>query len=536
MEKSAKKAGLTVAAMILATLLSKVLGMLRQMLTAGIFAASMEGIAFSAASKIPFAIFDMLFSAAVLGSFLPIYRGSLVGEPERARRFSSSFFTTIAAITAAISLIGVLFAKEILFLAAPSLDAETARLATILLQIMFPAMIFAGAAYTLVGILQSHEKFILPSLVSALSNLVIISYLLLCRSVTGEKAAVGLALAYLASWLVQFLTLAIPLMRAHWFPKLCADIRNPDLRLSLRRSLPVMFGSWLIPMGTLIANFFSSFLDGTAIDTTAGKGAAIVVFENAFSVFSIVTGLLTYGVCNYIFPKLAEKSAEGDNMGFNRAVRGGIFASIAMILPVAAAVWVLSGEGIRLLYLRGNFTEALASAAAEGLRMLAPAMPFYCVTELLSRAFYSCGKVKYPMYAALAGIAANTLVCVSCFFGGALSVSAIALACTAGQITASLTLGALSLRAFPGISHGVRPGKLLITICAAALSMIGMALVHRFFVQKFIKFTSFENFIVIAIVFLVGIVVYLICMMGIKVFPCNPNRRERRNADAKRKP
>ena len=70
-------AGLTVTVMMVATLFAKALGLVRQMMTAGIFAASMEGIAFSAASKIPLAIFDMLFSTAILGAFLPIYKGRL---------------------------------------------------------------------------------------------------------------------------------------------------------------------------------------------------------------------------------------------------------------------------------------------------------------------------------------------------------------------------------------------------------------------------------------------------------------------------
>ena len=86
-------AGFTVAAMIAVTLLAKALGLVRQMMVAGIFAASPEGIAFSAASGIPMAVFDMLFSTAVLGSFLPIYKGKVALEPKSASLFSSSFMT-----------------------------------------------------------------------------------------------------------------------------------------------------------------------------------------------------------------------------------------------------------------------------------------------------------------------------------------------------------------------------------------------------------------------------------------------------------
>ena len=516
MEKQLKKAGFTVAAMILATLFSKALGLLRQMLVAGIFAASTEGIAFSAASKIPFAIFDMLFSAAVLGSFLPIYRGHLTKEPARAKSFSASFFSCVAAATALIAVFGVIFAKPILFLTAPSLDAETARLAANLLRIMFPAMIFAGAAYTLVGILQSHERFLLPALVSALSNLVIIGYLALCGRLDGVRAAYGLAVTYLISWVVQFLTLAVPLMRSRRFPRLTTDFRNADLRLSLRRSLPVMFGSWLLPMGTLTANFFSSFI---------ATGAAIVVFENAFAVFSILTGLLTYGVCNYLFPKLAEQAASDDRTRFGATVRAGLFASFAMILPVALASAILADEGIRLLYLRGNFTEELASAAAVSLRMLTLAMPFCCMTELLSRAFYAGGKVKYPMWAALAGIAVNILFCVLFLANGALSVATVAVSNAAGQITAALVLAALAIQTWPELRHDTKPRKALLLALCAALSggamLAASTVFRRFLEKKDIKFPAFENFITIGIVFCIGIVVYLLCIMGTRIFSSN---------------
>ena len=142
--------GFTVAAMIGVTLLAKILGLVRQTMIAGIFAASPEGIAFSAASGIPLAVFDMLFSTAVLGSFLPIYKGKLISDCQSAKAFSSSFLSAVLLVTSAAAALGVLLARPILSLAAPELDAETAALAVTLMIVIRPARYRSNTIYQLV--------------------------------------------------------------------------------------------------------------------------------------------------------------------------------------------------------------------------------------------------------------------------------------------------------------------------------------------------------------------------------------------------
>ena len=509
-------AGLTVTVMMAATLFAKALGLVRQMMTVGIFAASMEGIAFSAASKIPLAIFDMLFSTAILGAFLPIYKGRLQENNEKAKCFSSSFLSAVAIVTSLIAVLGVIFAEFIIGISAPELDRETAALAATLLRIMFPSMIFAGMAYTLIGILQSHEKFILPALVSAVSNLIMIGYLAFCSVPADKNAAIGLAFAYLISWAAQFMTLAVPLIREKAFPIMTFHIFHADTALALRRALPVMFGSWLIPMITLIANAFSSFVDSGAFTADGVKGAAIVVYENAFSVFSIAAGLLTYGVCNYIFPKLSASAAKKDGEGFSRLIGIGLTVSLALILPIAVAVFLLSEEIISFLYLRGNVTPALAHAAAISLRALILAMPAYGLTELFSRVCYSAGKVRFPMISSLTGIAVTALMGAIFLRAGALSVATVALAASLGQIAAALILFILCFLYFPGVRTVLSLPKLAAIAAGTLLSGCAMTVFKRI-LKQFLNFShTFENFMTITIVFTVGIVVYLLWLVMIK--------------------
>lgn len=510
-KKENNRAVLTVLLMVLATLGAKATGMLRQMMTASIFAAGMEGVAFSAASKIPFAIFDMLFSTAILGSFLPIYRGHLLSDEKRAKVFSSAFFTFTALFTTAIALLGVIFAHPIVSLAAPNLDEETMALAASLLRIMFPAMIFAGMAYTLIGIMQSHEKFLLPATVSAISNAVIIAYLALCGRIESKTTAVfGLAVVYLISWAVQFFTLMLPLLRANRMPHLSPRFRNPDLILAGKRTLPVMFGAWLVPMTTLTANAFSSYIDTSSIDIGASQGAAIVVFENSFSVFSIAGGLMTYGICNYLFPKLSAKFAGGDSDGFGSSARRGLAVSLAVTVPIAITVFLLSDEIIRVLYLRGNFSEGLAEAAAQSLKVLSTALPAYAVIEFLCRTSYSCGKVKYPMTGAIIGILSCLLFAFVFMLTDTLSVTTVALSAALGLMMSAITqLLCLRHLFLTRISKKTLP-KVSIWLLGTSLVAFFMTITHKILKNFMQKATAFQNLVIIAIVFLIGFMVYLI--------------------------
>ena len=509
-------AGTTVALMIGATMVSKVLGMLRQVMTASIFAASMEGIAFSAASGIPLAIFDMLFSTAVLGSFLPIYKGHLDSDGKRAESFSSSFLTGISLITATAAVLGIVLARPIIRLSAPDLDDSTLTLAVLLLRIMFPSMIFAGAAYTLVGILQSHESFLLPALISAVSNFILIVYLALCPKPIGTITAVGFALSYLLSWAAQFLTLAIPLGRKRRLPRLTSHLKTPDTMIAVKRALPVMFGSWLIPMTNLIAKAFSSFVPPEGIEFGAKAGVAIVVYENAFSVFSIAAGLLTYGICNYIFPKLSARFAAGDADGFSRLLQNGFFVALAMALPVSGSLFWLSEEVAELLYLRGSFTIGLASAVGTSLKILALALPAYGMTEFFSRACYACGKVRYPMWAALLGILISLSALTAFFFLNGISVVTVSLSVVFGISAAGLLLLLVCAISFEA-RCGREWGKYAVLFVGYALSFFAMG-ACRGILKHFLHFSeTFRNFLVITIVFTVGFMVYSIWLILVKV-------------------
>lgn len=501
-----KKAGCTVFLMMAATVAAKALGVVRQMLIAAVYGTGYAADAFNAASAIPLTVFDILLGAAIPGAFIPAYNRLLAKKgSERADEFAGRFLNAIFVFTGGLALLGMIFAPQLTELIASELSGETKALALRLLRIMFPMIIFTGGAYTLTGIMQSKGRFMLPAFISSVSNAVMIIYLAVFSRSLGERSIYGLSIASAVSWLAQLLILAVPLAvsgreRFHIRPSL--GIADPDLPAALRAAPPVMVGAWLTPLTLLIGTRFSAI--------AAGEGG-ITVFSNAYHTYILITGILTYSICNYVFPELSRLSAGKDSIRFAAEVRSGLRSALMISLPFTAAVWLLAPQGISALYLRGQFTASGAEQAAAALRFLAISIPAFTMVEVLNRAFYAAGMSRVPMTAALCGIAADAAATAILVYGGFVSgIAAVAVGASCAQITAAAILVCFSLKRIKGIFSGFFTGRdgFLPVIAGTAVSAAVMILVYRFYPSLPYSDGALRNIIACAAVFLPGAAVY----------------------------
>lgn len=395
-----KKAAGTVSLIMFATAFSKILGLARQMMMAALYGGSMQNTAFSVALNIPLDFFDILFGAAVLGVFIPAYNSfdfKTEKTKQEAEKFSNIFINTVLLASGLLALFGIIFSRQIVGFIAKT-DDGTLELASGLLKILFPMIVFTGAVYSLTGILQSKGEFIAPALVSAVSNFGVVVYFLFLNRYFGIY---GLGAAYLVSWMIQLLTLVIPLIKKKYKYRLILDFKNPALRKCVKLTLPIMAGSWLVPIGKQIGLHYSTLCPDS--------GAAVASFTNAWQLFMIITGILTYGICNYIFPKLAQNA--GDEKNFADIVKTGLSAACFVIAPVACLCWGLKDEAVAVIFMRLEYTPELAASTAEMFSMLAPSMIMFSAIEILNRVFYSKKLVKFPMIAAISGVAVNFILC-----------------------------------------------------------------------------------------------------------------------------
>ena len=507
-----KNAILTVLSMVAAMILSKGLGLVRSMCMASAYGTSWQANAFSAASRIPLSFFDLLFSAAILGCFIPVYNSFAdrddKAEAEReADTFACIFFNFVLLLTGLLSVIGIVFARPILSLIASGLDEQTTALAVSLLRILFPMILFTGAAYTLVGILQSKEHFFLPSMISAISNAGVILYFLFLNEPLGENGIYGLAVAYLIAWALQFITLLIPLLRMRFPYRAVLDFRNPALKKALKMTPPIMLGSWLAPIGLLCGTHFAAQL---------AVPGAITVFEYAININNILTGILTYGICNFTFPRLSRQNVTGERDAFASTARAGILSALAIVLPIMAAVLVLSREGTALLYFRGEFTAEDTLRTAQTLFCLALGMPAFCLTEILSRIMYARMSTRTPMTASLAGAAVNviTTALLVRFCPTSLGVGTVAIGNTLGLWVCALVLFFALRRSCPtvcGKAFFLNLGKLLLL---SAVSLGVMRLIYALLADGTVTASFFGNLLTCCAVFLPAAVIYL---LGLKL-------------------
>lgn len=492
-----------------ATVIAKLLGMLRGVLVANAYGTSWQANAFTAATRLPLSAFDLLLSAAILGCFIPVYNSfkESVGErgAQEADSFASVFLNFIILACGILAFIGVVFAKPLVGLITVGLDEQTVALAVTLTRIMFPLVIFSGAAYTLVGVLQSKGSFIAPALISALSNLGVIVYLIFFDAKLGDKSIYALAAAYLTSWVLQLLVLIIPLWRKGFKYRLLFDFKNPSLRRAIKMVPPITVGSWLAPAGALIGQYFAANIASQGV-----LDGATTVFDCAMSLYVIIAGTLTYSICNYTFPKISRLCADGNDCGLFETVRSGLASALFIAIPFMAAAMILSGEGVAIVYMRGEFTADDAYNTARALTFMLPAIPFFAIGEMLSRVFFAKNQPSVPMYAALVGIVANLAATAAFILGGVYDIGAVGLAYALGQIAFATVLFIFAAVRFKGLFDKAFAVKIVKILLGSVAVFLICALLSHIFASEPYTASFITNLWKAAVIFIVLAIAYLL--------------------------
>lgn len=149
------------------TLMSKMLGLLRDIVFANFYGNGFEADAYFAALKIPTQIVDLVLSGAIVSTFVPVFNDIMQKEgKEKANSFANNFINVIALIATLISVIGILFAPQIVKLIAGGFDNVTYNLTVELIRITFPMVIFTAMAFSFVGFLQSYGEYNIPAMIS----------------------------------------------------------------------------------------------------------------------------------------------------------------------------------------------------------------------------------------------------------------------------------------------------------------------------------------------------------------------------------
>ena len=481
--------------MFSAIFLAKVLGLVRNIVFANFYGTGFEATAFFTASRIPLQLLDMTLGAAISSTFIPIFNEYLQKDgKKRAIQFANNFLNVIIVVSLLLTILGIIFAPQIVSIIAPDLEAQTLELTVQLIKILFPIMIFTAVAYVSVGFLQSMDEFRIPSIISVVANGILILYLAIFNNKFGIK---GVAIAMLVGWATQILVQIPSVIKKGFKYKFSIDFKDEGLKKILKLAPPILISTWVQPINNIVNIRLASGLQ---------DGQAVSALEYSYNLYLIIVGVFSYTLSNIIFPELSKLTADNNKSMIVEILNKSIKISLFLIIPMSVGIGVLSNDIIKLIYERGEFTATSTYLTGGALTYYAIGMIGYGLMEILNKAFYAMQDSKTPMKISALAIIMNILlsiglVKVNDYLGLPLAASVTSI------ITAILMIYAINKK-----MNGIVDKKTTVECAKTIVSALIMGVVVYLIAKINIK----HQIITLAVSVLSGVIVYFITMLVLK--------------------
>jgi putative peptidoglycan lipid II flippase len=391
-----------------ATGVSRVIGLVREIAQAAIFGISGPVNAFEIAFLIPNTVRSLVADSALSAAFVPVFSDLLVkGERQRAWRVASSIFWLMLVGLGGLTAFFIVIAPWVmeLFGYGPN---NFGTLAAGLARILFPLVLVLGLTGIVVGILNSYDHFTVPALSPVLWNLIILLGLGLGvqhTSSDSERLYIY-AGAILVATIAQFL-LPLPWLRGlDGQLHMVIDIHDPAVARTFKLMVPVTIGLGLININALIDQLFATHLPA-GVPHHQDAPAAIV---RAFRLYMLPQGVFSVAVATVLFPLLSRHASRQDWNGFRHTMSTGLRLICFLLVPASVTAAAFATPIVRLLYQHGNFGPTDTPIVAASLAAFAVGLTFNGTMLMLNRGFFSLQSPWIPSWVALGNLGVNAVL------------------------------------------------------------------------------------------------------------------------------
>ena len=487
----------TVSGMFVIMMVAKLLGQLREIMLAGYYGTGNDASAFLVASQIPLNFFDMVLGLAIVSAFVPVFNEFLQKNGKKtADEFAGNFVGIVLIISLAMILFGMVFSKGIVSLLATGFDTETSNLASKLLVIMFPSLLFTAVAYSYAGIVQSYGEFKIPAAMSIASNLTAIFYFVFINKYAG---IFGLAVAMLIGWALQLLILLPALKKFKYRFSIAFNFVHPGMKKVYRLALPILLSSWVQPLNVMINTYLASFIDG---------GNAVSYINYANKLYIIIVGVFTMSVTNLILPELSRLFADNNHKKSAEVIESALKSGIIFIVPVMMTFLAFSYQIVEVVYMRGAFDEKSVSMTSTALYFYSFGMLGYGLQEILNKSFYSMQNSVVPMKNAFLTIVVNVVLsfCLYKPFG----VAGLAFAAAIAAIVSAVNLLRLLKKNHKSITFSSLSITFIKSLAAGIIACLVAVFIYNLVDCKFVGVIG--KFIILTCSALVLFIIYIILL------------------------
>jgi putative peptidoglycan lipid II flippase len=420
--------------MAFGTILSRILGYLRDMLVANLFGIGISADAFYAAFRIP-NLFRRLFGEGSFSAvFVPVLSEYLHANGKtETQKFLNAVFTVLLLILAAISILGMCFAPILAKLTALGFanNPEKMQLTIELTRLMFPFILFICLAAFLLAVLNTLHSFFIPAFAPAALSFCEIFYILVFAPAIVQRNQIkGLAVSIIIGGALHFFIQYPKLRSLGWHLKFKVNFKHPGIKKIAFLMIPSIIGSSVDQINAFIDNMCASFL---------GDGpTAALYYSNRLMQMPLAVFGLAFAAAS--LPVMSKAYLQKDMVTLKNSLNYSIRFTAFIIIPAAAGLMVIGLPIVKLLFERGKFNSFGSSMTYNALFYYSLGLPAYAATKIFANAFYSFQDTKTPVKIAIGVMILHVILCI--LLARSMGIGGLALATAASSYFNMLLLAA----------------------------------------------------------------------------------------------
>ncbi len=396
MSKSLFKSTAVVGSM---TMISRVFGFIRDMVTAHLFGAGAAFDAFSVAFKIPNFMRRLFAEGSFSQAFVPVLSEYQKQKShEEVKQFVNAMSGTLGFVLLCVTIFGVVFAPVIVRVFAPGFDTHGPRfdLAVTMLRITFPYLMLISLTAFSGAILNTYSRFWVAAFTPVFLNIVMI-LTAIWLSPRMATPIIGLAWGVFIAGVVQliFQSPFLRHMKLHPRPKI--DFKNPGVRRVLKLMVPALFGVSVSQINLLLDTLFASFL---IVGSVSWLYYSDRLMEFPLGVFGVA-------ISTVILPNLSRHHASQSDEDFSLTLDWAMRCVMLVGVPAAVVFAVMSGPLLSTLFQYGHFDGHAVEMARKSLSMFAIGIAPFMLIKILAAGFYAKQDMKTPVRIGIMAMIAN---------------------------------------------------------------------------------------------------------------------------------
>jgi len=449
----------------LATLVSRVMGYIRDMVMSWAFGTGLAADAFYVAYRIPNLLRELLAEGSMSAAFIPVFTETLTKESkESALHLANAVFARLLVILLVLTVLGVLFAPVVVKMIAwgwihKAGNEDKFLLGVSLTRIMFPYLLFIGLAALAMGMLNSLRYFLTPALSPVMLNVMTISAVVLSMQYLSQPI-IGVAFGVVVGGMCQFLIQVPGLQKQGMRMRPEFKPTHPGVKRIGLLVLPVFLSSSVNQLNIFITTIFASFL-ATGSITYLYYGMRFIHFP---------LGIFGVAIATAVLPTMSAQAARREMNEFRETFSFGVRLVFFIMFPAMAALIMLRIPIVNLLLQHGQFDRTSTQGVALALACYAVGLWAFAGVRIVVQAFYALQDTRTPVFVALLAFSSNILLSAFFVFKTPLAHGGLALA-TSIAATLNISLLTIQLRKKIGRIDARRIVRSMVKIIPASLAI-----------------------------------------------------------------